>query len=640
VTEPFGWVGKILRVDLNERQITSEDTLKYGLEYIGGRGINARIAWNEIPPDIGPYDPDNKLMFMTGPLTGTLASGSGRLTVGGVAPQVGPTPRYSRSGMGGHLGPELKYAGFDGVVFQGRADHPMYLWIRDEEVELLDASTLWGLDTYATIQQIMALHGKHVQVACIGPAGENTSRIAIIQSDSESAAGQGGFGGVMGSKNLKAIAVRGTNGIRIAKPREFYQLCKEVGNEMCASSCGLKPRLDFSNPPTGPHVHVKACSMGCLSHCSATVRMGVPGKYYARNNTTMVHCAGFNAPSEEEQIEARVTASRLGLNIWEVSYGIMPWLVMCRNEGLITDIAGIPIPPTRNTPVSSELWCTLMELIASKKGIGASLSEGVCRASKALFNGAGQRFLVQMYPGAPQRPIGQTGHWNGHYGAVGPRWPHWLVSALLWMTDTRDPASDSVHHFSDNIEFWPKAYGGVVPWSNVLQIAARMYGTTGAFDPDVTYDPPAAKAIPAIWHGNRGCVLSSLLVCEWTFPRIFSSYTPDHFGDTSLESKLYSAATGIAVSERELDAMGERIFNLERAIEVRYGRTRAWDEAIIPYFALPDSKKNVGVDREKFHRMIDEYYLLRGWEKDTGIPTQHKLREQGLNDVADALESA
>ncbi|MFP3896990.1 MAG: aldehyde ferredoxin oxidoreductase N-terminal domain-containing protein, partial [Anaerolineales bacterium] len=204
----YGWTGKILRVDLSEGEVSTIDTKEYVPEFVGGLGMAARIAWEELGPEVGPFDPENMLFVMVGPLTGTLASGGGRVVVAGIAPQQHP-PAFSRSGMGGHWGAELKYAGYDGIVVEGRANEPVYLWIEDDEVEIREAGELWGLGTFATTSRLRGIHGNKTRLISCGQAGENLSRIACIQTETGNAAGQGGYGGVMGSKNLKAIAVRG-----------------------------------------------------------------------------------------------------------------------------------------------------------------------------------------------------------------------------------------------------------------------------------------------------------------------------------------------------------------------------------------------------------------------------------------------
>ena len=200
-------------MDLTTRKVSESSTFDYVPKFLGGRGLGAKICWDEVPPEVGAFDPENRLVFATGPLQGTLAPTSGRFTVVGKSPQSTPVESFTRSGVGGHFAPELKWAGYDAVIIQGKASQPVYLWISDQKAQILDAKDLWGLDTYQTQQALWKIHGNKTRVMVIGKAGENQSRIACILTDTGDASGQGGFGGVMGSKNLKAIAVRGTGSV-------------------------------------------------------------------------------------------------------------------------------------------------------------------------------------------------------------------------------------------------------------------------------------------------------------------------------------------------------------------------------------------------------------------------------------------
>jgi aldehyde:ferredoxin oxidoreductase len=215
---PFGWAGKILDVDLTARKTCVRDTMAYAENYIGGRAIASRIAWEEIPFGIDAYDPDNRVIVATGPLTGTLAPTTGRTVMTSLSPRVYPRPWYTHSTLGGWFGPEMKYAGFDAIVIRGRADRPQYLKIRDGQAQLLDAEDLWGLDARETQLKLKDRLGPQTQILTIGPAGENLVRFATVQHSEENAAGHSGFGAVWGSKNLKAIAVRGTGGVSVADP--------------------------------------------------------------------------------------------------------------------------------------------------------------------------------------------------------------------------------------------------------------------------------------------------------------------------------------------------------------------------------------------------------------------------------------
>ncbi len=214
-----GSTGRILRINVGERSTEIILTNAYSERFVGGLGIAAKIAWDEIKPHTAAFDPENKLIFATGPLTGTAALGSGRMEIVGKSPRTFPAEVVTRSGMGGHWGVELKYAGYDGVVLEGEAREPLYIFINEEKVDFLEAGELWGKDTFSTQKWLKEKHGAKVQAVCIGPAGENKSRIATIMSETSFTSGKSGFGAVMGAKKVKAIVVDGRNGgIPVAHP--------------------------------------------------------------------------------------------------------------------------------------------------------------------------------------------------------------------------------------------------------------------------------------------------------------------------------------------------------------------------------------------------------------------------------------
>src|SRR5512139_246015 len=217
-----GWTGALLRVNLSRGTVKKEALrLDWARDYVGGRGLGARYLWEESDPAVDPFSPKNKLLFVTGPLTGTNASCGARYMV---VTKGALTGAITTSNSGGHWGPELKYAGYDMIIVEGRAARPTYLWIHNDRVELRDAGHLWGKGVWDTEECIRAESGvPDCIVAAIGPAGENRVRFAAIMNDLHRAAGRSGVGAVMGSKNLKAIVVRGTGGVRLADPKAYME---------------------------------------------------------------------------------------------------------------------------------------------------------------------------------------------------------------------------------------------------------------------------------------------------------------------------------------------------------------------------------------------------------------------------------
>ena len=218
----FGWCGKILNVDLSNSRITERDTMDYADRFLGGRGIATRIYWEEVGPDVGAFDPENRLILMSGPLGATGVQGASRFEVVGKSPMLMPEG-FCYGNLGGFFGPYLKRAGYDGVVISGRSEKPVYLWIHDKKAQILDASLLWGKGVYAVRDILKEMHGKNVRFVTTGVAGENMCRNANLMTDNEGSA-TGGFGAVMGSKNLKAVAVLGTGRPVVANPAELKKL--------------------------------------------------------------------------------------------------------------------------------------------------------------------------------------------------------------------------------------------------------------------------------------------------------------------------------------------------------------------------------------------------------------------------------
>ncbi|HZK66561.1 MAG TPA: aldehyde ferredoxin oxidoreductase N-terminal domain-containing protein, partial [Chloroflexota bacterium] len=209
-----GWTGKSLRVNLSSGQITTEDTIEKYKEYMGGTGVGYKVLWDEVPAGTKAFDEANKLVFSVGPLTGTGAPCGGRTTITGIFPTVYPTELVGSGHMGGHWGAELKFAGWDNIIVEGKADRPVWLCIQDSQVGIRDAAHLWGNGIYRATAAIAQEMGSDAQVAAIGQAGENMVRMStILNGNSHSA---GGLGGVMGSKNLKAIGIKGTGSVKIA----------------------------------------------------------------------------------------------------------------------------------------------------------------------------------------------------------------------------------------------------------------------------------------------------------------------------------------------------------------------------------------------------------------------------------------
>jgi aldehyde:ferredoxin oxidoreductase len=665
-----GWVGKILRVDLTSRKIAEISTFDYVTKFLGGRGLGAKISWDEVPPEVGAFDPENRLIFATGPLQGTLAPTSGRFMVLGKSPQTAPNESFCRSGVGGHFAPELKWAGYDALIIQGRSSKPVYLWINDQKAEILDATRLWGLDTYQTQQMIWKIHGNKTRVMVIGRAGENQSRIACILTDSGDASGQGGFGGVMGSKNLKAIAVRGTGTVTVARPKELMNITHSIqklfsrksfrsnpyqpeergfkyniwGGGYGRGSLSLLPGelLDLCNDPSSGYSQTPdgcfACPVSCRSHVKGPdITTGVA---FCAQSYMYLESMVDKPEKGYSKItwQAAKLADLYGINAYELM-AIIPWLSDCYREKLITEEGtGLPLKEIGSWNFISKL----LSMMAERQGFGDLLAEGGQRAA-AKLGGKAERLSWMYYPRA-----GKFGGYREHWVYLGGFPTGYAVPALalMWVLDNRDAMVS--HSYISML--WGAAFTigqnalTAVPekiFPLLKPVMKAAYGSEEATE----FFRSDGKSLNWKWtaptvkrYHEHSLLKDSYIVCDILFPYLFNANSSDHVGDVTLESRLYSAVTGMEMSLDESYQKGEMLSTLERALAVRDGRTRKDDTLHELYFEKEDAGGRKYL-REDLERAKGEYYRLMGWDPKTGIPTQPTLERLGLKEVADEFQN-
>lgn len=632
---PF--VGRVLVVDLTTGVSNTMPTLPFAAQFLGGRGLAARLAWDLIPPGFGAFDPRNPLLFMPGALVGTPAPSSGRVTISGLSPQAFPHEWYTRANLGGHWGPELKYAGYDGLVVTGQAPRPVYLYIEDDQVELRDATHLWGLGLVETQRKLQQELVPGARVLAIGPAGENRCRFAIIATGTESAAGQGGFGAVMGSKNLKAIAVRGHQGVAVAHPAEMLRRSRLVVERIF----GCYGRNPLSEPgaslPEGERI--PPCTYQCPRACGNFYQR-VPG-VVERQRTYGGHifCSapmfggsewsgvklGFEAGFELAQL-----CNDFGLNHWEFVFGLVPWLLRCQAQGILRRINGDELDFR-----DPQVWVRFITNIALRREWGAVFAEGGPRAAAIL--GQGQDLIGDVYPA-----WGQASHWDGHGSFPSPHFPYWLVTALQWAMDTRDPMGGG-HGYTTNIVGLLDAVkpGDEAARERLCAVGQRLYGSRASVDPYSGYE---GKAAPAVFHQDRGALKDSLGICDNIFPLLTDPKEADPLVRVDgvegqyLEHYLFEAASDLGLAREDFYRAGTRVFTAERLLAVRnWGRSRETDETIIPYLQRPEGAaspflgKPMALDAARFGSLLGEYYALRGWDPVTGRPTADTLSDLGMD---------
>ncbi len=621
MAKSYGWTGQILWVDLTDRKITKVPTSDFEPEkYIGGVGLNTKIFWELGSPRVNAFNAANPLLISIGPLTG--ASGPfNRSEVGGIAPQTYPQELFNYSGFGGKFSSELKYAGYDGIVILGKADKPVYLSINDDDVEIKDASHLWGLDTFETQQTLRENHPK-ASILTIGPAGENLSRIAIILNETASAAGQGGYGAVMGSKNLKAIALKGTGTLKIADPAYFTNLlsARKARGEWVAGGHQTWGRYPLAegvvDEMVGKYLKRFSGCHGCPYQCQGFY--DIPGIGKGGQMCVESWYGFYSGGSSEGMWEGNILSQKLGINNYDL-HGLMDFIIDGARRRIFTnEDIGVPFIPLRDYAWEDkyggkEKHHQFLDALLGGIADGTSpFHQGVARAAQQL----GQRAIDlcdTLYPAQGMR----THHIEG------------IGAALHRATDTRDPF-DSCHDYTSCFGVDPgvAAYFGV-PGGYMLAGQRRN-----------AYEGSEKEAW---WVQSHQCLKNSLPICDYaSIPSLF--FHPPNMDIRIFESQILAAVTGLDLTPDELWETGERIWTLRRAVMIlREDRTRADDTLNHVWFERLASGGQVlaaPIDTTEWEALKDRYYELLGCNVNNGWPTRARLEKLGMKDVADSLQSA
>ncbi len=625
-----GWMGKILRVNLTDSTITSIDTKPYADKYLGGRGIGLALYWENVKPETRPFDAENCLIFTVGPIVATGAQGATLTSVVGKSPAA-EAEGFCYGNLTGFVGPELKKAGYDGLMITGRAAQPVYILIEDDKVAIKDASNLWGKENgYKTGEYLIQTHGDKTRWIAIGAAGENLIKTALALATHDCTV-SAGFGAVMGSKNLKAIAIRGSGKVQVAQEELLKSLNRYTFRISKRVHLVYAPHIEGTEHEKDMELVGKGGCYLCGLECVAGVYKY--GKKYVghRKCESVEYYLPWAYGKEDEPIEtlfyAPVKANDYGYDSWEMN-SICDWLYDCYKAGALTEEeTGLPLSQMG----TGEFLDKLMYAIAHRQGIGRLLAEGLYKGSQKAPEKA--RALIRR----SVAPIGQNDIFS-------PR--AYPIMALFY------PFEPRVHHINyHDIAFihiaWVKEQfePGSTGVTNALvrRIGKEMWGSEASGDFS-SYD---GKAIAARSIQNRTYVKESLGLCDWAYPISYSFNTPDHFGDPEIEAKLFSAVTG--VDAKVLDEIGERIYNLQRLILLREGRKTPEADYPLDYnfdeplqvmvgtgIMVPGpgdtavNTKGNKLDRAKYMAMLKEFYRLRGWDENTGIPKPETLKKLGL----------
>jgi len=622
-----GYTGKWLLVDLTRGLLEARPVDRELAElYLGGNGFGTRLLWDQVGPQVDPLSPDNLLILATGPLCGTGLPSSGRVEVIGKSPLTGI---YGDSNAGGFFGPELKFAGWDYLVFVGRAPHPVYLHMEDERAELRDARDLWGLTTSQAEAAIHeAVGDDRVRTAMIGPAGENLVRFAGIQLTSQRSAARCGLGAVMGSKNLKAVSVRGHKSVPLADARRFSLIIHDFRQRLRANpvypavhahgtpgiaalmnALGRFPtknfqmgsfdginRIDADALEARAFVRHMACH-SCAIACDKLYQ--IPDGPYAGTTLHSVEYETLNAFGANilnADLDSILFANQLcdDLGLDTISTGrVISFAMELWQRGILTagDTDGLKLEWG-----DMEVALKLVRMIAYRQGFGGLLAEGVRRAAQILGRGSEEYAMhvkgmeIAAQDGRAQKSMG-----------------------LAHVTSSRG---------ADHLKGFP-----TLDETGYPEEARRRYGES--YLPQMA-DPLATEYKPFLVRDGEdlGAVVDSVGLCKSGGTHVMAEI---YWADiaTALE-----AATGMEMPVERLKRIGERIYNLQRCYNARHGITRADDRLPRRFTNEPSPSGHARGQVIDLEPMLDEYYRLRGWDLETGWPTIEKLRELGLEEAS------
>ena len=608
--------GKILEVDLTQGK-TSTGTIEpdFARKYLGGVGFGSRVLYDEVGNNIDPYSPQNVVVIANGPFTGTHVPCGSRTEVTTKHPQ---TLSIGTGNTGGVWGAALKHAGFDFIIVRGCSEKPVYLLIDDGEIKIKDAGHLWGQDARRTTELLQEELSNRFKVLAIGQAGEHMVRYAHILFDYYHVAGRSGAGGVMGSKKLKAIAVRGTGIPKAARPEQFQEAIRESRMRLkAADEANWKPgpgsmetfhragelpglgRADQLKYSIGKGAICWACSMNCYND------MGLvkTGKYAGlkESNITRTQVIGlFGHTLGVDNLPAiwacKNVSQRLAIDYVTVT-GVIKFVMDLLENGIITreDIDNIDLRRGNEDAIME-----IMRKIAYREGLGDLLADGTVKAAERIGRGADK--FVSTVKGR------EGGHRNVPEAGREGNW--WFLGSF---TNPRGDLTTSTHFTTAQ----PNPNWSIDKYDMLEDTKKKIY----SMPPEQCHSTWEGKAMMLKWSEDLHSLADALGLC------FFPTHMRMAIGAYRISS-LYSAFTGTYFSAEELMETGERLFNLFKAHTVRSGMNRKDD-------CPPGSLKEE--DQKRMDRFLDEYYGLREWDVKLGVPTREKLNRLGLGDIGEDL---
>jgi aldehyde:ferredoxin oxidoreductase len=619
-----GYAGQHLHVNMTKGTCKPVPIDKeFALMYLGGQGFASRIMYDRVGPKTEPLSPDNILIWATGPFTGTLWPQAARYVVAAKSPLTGI---FGEAHSAGHWGPELKFAGFDTIIVTGRSENPLYLFIDNGDARLLDARDLWGRNTRETEEMIKEVHSdRNLRVSCIGQAGENLVRFAAIINDYDRAAARSGIGAVAGSKQLKAVAVRGSQDIPIAKPDRYLDVIEELQQKMLASpftasramygttnlvelmqEIGRLPSYNMRSGVFSQYQKISGAAIkkdylvkpradyACLQRCGRYTRVKTGPYAYCGGGPEYETQSSMGSRCGNENLESILYAHHLS-NLYgldTISTGAtISWAMEAWDEGLITaqDTGGIDLSWGNHESIIK-----LIHMIAKREGFGDILAEGSYRAAQRIGRGT-ENFVMHC---KKQEIAGQE-----------PR----AQKSMGLATATAARGADHLYAFPvlDEVGF-DEEIGIRYGEQYLPEIGDRL--------------DPKYKGIMVKENEDFCAVVESLGVCKYGTlipPVLF-------YGDVV---KAFDVTVGIQITEKQLRVIGERIVNLNRCFNVREGIRRKDDSLPRRLTQIPAPEGPSKGQVVELDQMLDEYYEVRGWHLEDGLPTKRVLHRLGLDDL-------
>ncbi|HHW93020.1 MAG TPA: aldehyde ferredoxin oxidoreductase family protein [Clostridiaceae bacterium] len=630
--------GKLIRVDLTTQRITIEDCSDAMTDWLGGSGYAAKLLFDELPAWVTPYDPRNLIIISAGALIGTPAPGACKMSISTIGPVTGG---WATGSSDSHLGVELKQAGYDFIILEGRSTRPVYLYINNDVIEIRSADVLWGLDTWETIDKLNELHGESLHSLVIGPAGENMSRGACVLQGKYRAFGRCGTGAVFGSKLLKAVVCKGSGYVHVNNPSAFLHKVsecrsrimnsdtfREMGRLGTVNSYRQRQKIGavayknfqgyqlpddlFESIDPEPIIKKYQISRsgfpGCPISCNRIIHF-TDGEYSGLTSMMSPYeivggiMSKLAIADSHYQVKVFTECNRMGLDVDMVG-GAIAWAMECWQRGILTedDTEGLELTWGDKNVVSK-----LIKQIAYREGFGSILTEGSAKAAELI--GRGSDYYAMHIKG------------QDLYEMMRSSTGLCLGVAVSTRGGTHTTGAPCIEQSSIRVSD---------------DEAQRIFGLSAyqVQNPD-TYD---GKAEMIVYYEQLTRAINSLGIC------LFNTVWLDmNFMNLDDITELINQGVGLTLTTDELKEMTMKLIDMEKAINIKFAGFDRTDDMPTPRDiteAVPDGpRKGWKLDMNQYNLMLDRYYELHGWDTVSGLPTRETLIRRGLDNVLEFMET-